>query len=64
MKLGAFLKWGNLIIERSCFKRVAQEVCSETFLQQTGGAKSSYQIFNEITKILYIICSIFNYEAN
>jgi len=42
MKLGALLKWG-ILIKGSHFERMAQGVCSETFLQWAREAESSYE---------------------
>jgi hypothetical protein len=42
MKLGALLKW-VFIIKGVIFERVAEEVCSETFLQRIREAESSYK---------------------
>jgi hypothetical protein len=42
MKFGGLLKWG-ILIKGVAFERVAEEVCSQTFLQWRTEAESSYE---------------------
>jgi hypothetical protein len=52
MKFGALLKWG-IFNKGTIIERVAEEVCSETFLQRRREAESYYKKINEITKKVY-----------